>query len=98
MRKKNCFAFSPSRGLSEKFVACLTCCCLNGHLFLLCELANVYGIEFKIDKHVSRCRPLAVAINQFLDKARVSVAGSSAQLMIQMANDQFLVTEIDQPM
>ena|ERR1700730_3497447 len=75
-------------GLGEKRVAGLTRRGFDRALFFLRERSNLYRGELEID---------VISPREFLHKPRIGVAGSSAQLMIQMANDQFLVTETDQP-
>jgi len=88
MRQENRAAPMALRGFREKRVARVTRCGLERHLFFLRQRANVRRAEFKID---------LIFPGQFFYKACIGIARSSAQLMVQMTNDQFLVTEIDQP-
>src|SRR6266403_4572311 len=75
-------------GLGEKRVARLTCRGFDRDLFFLRKRSNLCRAKFKI--HLIFC-------SEFFYKSRIGFAGSSAQLMIQMANDQFRITETDQP-
>src|SRR6516225_10339335 len=89
MRQENHAATVALCGFGEERVARLARCGFDRHLLFLREHGDVCRAEFEID---------LIFLREFFYKAGIGVAGSSAQLMIQMANDQFLVIEIGQPM
>ena len=74
--------------LGKELIACFTPRRFQGELSFLRECPDMCGSGFKI-KLVFR--------DEFFDKLRVGITGPPAQTMIQMANDQLFVTEIDQP-
>src|SRR5213596_3570118 len=88
MRKKNRVATVALRDFGEKRIARFTRRSFDRHLLFLCQRTNICRAAFKID---------LIFRSEFLHKTRVGITRSSAQLMVQMADDQFLVTETDQP-
>ena len=88
MRKKHRVATMALRGFGEERIARLTRSGFDRHLFFLCERTDVCRASFKTG---------LICLSEFLHKTRVGITRSSAQLMIQMADDEFLVTDTDQP-
>src|SRR5438034_10789312 len=88
MRKKHRVATMALRGFGEERIACLTRRGFDRCLLFFRERTNICHAQFKID---------LIFCSEFFYKSCIGIARSSAQLMIQMANDQSLVTEADQP-
>src|ERR1700736_4021576 len=89
MREKNCSTASRFRNFGEKFIARVSRRGFDRQLPFGRERANVRRSDRNID---------IVDASQFFNEARIGIAGATAKLMIQMTNNQFLVTRIDQPM
>src|SRR6476646_3165864 len=102
--------FTPG-GFSKECVARFTRRSFDRHLLLPPKCADVCRTGFKFNT-AGRCRvsgsldrprtwqaePLfVVTFNQPVHKPRVGIARSSAQSMIQVANDKSFVTQADQP-
>ena len=87
MCEKDCVTASLFRDFCKELIARLTRGSFDRHLLFSRDRSDVRGSDFEID---------IVFRREFFDKARVGIARASAQLVIQMADDQFLVTKTDE--
>src|SRR6478735_3365366 len=102
MRYEDRSAVSAPGGFSKERVACFTRRGFNRHLLLLPERADIGRTDFRFNAAVrwmataSFARPrawqserlLVVTLDQPIHKPRIGIARSSAQSVIQVANDQ----------
>ena len=77
MRQKNGLSAVPFRHLREKFIAGVARGSFDRHFLLRRNFANVGRFKFKSEIAIS---------GEFLDEARICLAGAAAELMIQMAD------------
>ncbi len=89
MCEKDCVTASLFRDFCKERIARLTRGSFDRHLLFSRDRADIRRSDFKID---------IVFRREFFDKARVGIARASAQLVIQVADDQLLVTNVDKVM
>ena len=89
--KKHHITLRDAKG-NLRWEECLTRRGFDRHFLFLSERTNVCRAEFKLNPS---CEPLVMLFDQPFNKLRIGIAGSSAQSMIEMANDQSFVTEAD---
>ena len=89
MREKDPGTTTAAGDLDKKSKARETGRGLNRQLRSLGQSADISRPNLAVEPKVSR---------DFLDKARVPPRFSAAQLMIQMANNEFIVAQVDQEM
>jgi len=86
MREKNCVAASLFRDLRKQIIARFARGGFDRHIFSLCQRANVRQGEIKTD---------IIFSGKVFHKARIRSGRSAAQLVVEMANDQLVITKID---
>src|SRR4029077_8254865 len=109
MRDEDRSALSASCDFRKECIARFTRRSFDRHLLLLPERADIGETEVEFNAAVryrarasldrpctwQSDRPLVVALDQPIHKPRTGIARSSAQSMIQMANDKPFITEAD---
>src|SRR5437763_17080456 len=89
MAKENRVAVPSFGNVDKKFVARLPRCSFNRQFLFFCETANLYRFHRNVD---------IVLVSNFFDEARIGIARTSAEPVIQMTDDQIFVAGLDQPM